>query len=173
MKTNAQRGRDGFHSVLGRNWPLSIKCTTKLLFLLWTFCIHAQPLSDSTLAKISFAQKLNAQVSLDLPFQDEHGEAVTLRQYFGSKPVIIVLGYYECPMLCTLVANGLIESLEDLKWSIGNEFDVIHVSINPREGANLASAKKRNYLKRYGRSGADRGWHFLTGQEASIRQLAA
>src|SRR5437764_8585598 len=100
MNANAPPGRDGFHSVLCRNWPLSIKCatkcTTKLLFLLWTFCVNAQPLSDSALAKISFAQKLNAQVSLDLPFQDEHGEAVTLRQYFGSKPVILVLGYYEC-----------------------------------------------------------------------------
>ena len=133
---------------------------------------HAQALSDAALARISFEQKLNAQVSLDLPFRDESGQAVRLGDYFGRKPVILVLGYYQCPMLCTLVANGMIESLEDVKWSIGHEFDVVHVSIDPRETPELAAAKKRNYLKRYGRSGAAQGWHFLTGQDAAIKRLA-
>jgi protein SCO1/2 len=83
-----------------------------------------------------------------------------------------VLGYYQCPMLCTLVLNGLVESAADLKWSIGREFEVVDVSINPNESSTLAAAKKRAYLKRYGRSGAAAGWHFLTGNENSIRQLA-
>jgi protein SCO1 len=133
---------------------------------------HAQALSDAALARISFEQKLNTQISLDLPFRDEAGQPVRLGEYFGRKPVILVLGYYQCPMLCTLVANGMVESLEDIKWSIGHEFDVVHVSIDPRETPDLAAAKKRNYLKRYGRSGAAQGWHFLTGQDTAIKQLA-
>ncbi len=133
---------------------------------------YAATLSDDRLSRISFDQKLSAQVSLELPFQDETGKSVRLGDYFWRKPVILVLGYYECPMLCTLVLNGLVESLEDMKWTAGNEFTVVNVSINPRETPALAAAKKRNYLKRYGRSGASAGWHFLTGAEPAIRRLA-
>src|SRR5947209_1854938 len=131
-----------------------------------------QTISDQALAQITFNQNLNTQLSLNLPFRDEQGRQVLLREYFGRKPVILVLGYYECPMLCTFVLNGMVESLEDVKWSIGNEFDVINVSINPAENPELATAKKRTYLKRYGRTGAASGWHFLTGPESSITQLA-
>jgi protein SCO1 len=132
----------------------------------------AQTLTANQLSQISFDQKLNSQISLDLPFRDEDGKAVTLRDYFGTKPVILVLGYYQCPMLCTLTFNGMVESLEDLKWSIGNQFNVVHVSINPRETPELAAAKKKTYLRRYGRAGASAGWHFLTGDEPAIRKLA-
>ena len=134
--------------------------------------LAAQTLSDDTLAQIRFDQKLNAQVSPALPFEDEEGRAVRIGQYFGRKPLVLVLGYYECPMLCTLVLNGMVESAADMKWSIGREFEVVNVSINPGETPALAAAKKRTYLKRYGRSGAAAGWHFLTGNAASIRQLA-
>jgi protein SCO1/2 len=134
--------------------------------------IRADTLSDSTLAKISFEQKLNSQITLDATFRDETGAPVHLRDYFGKKPVILVLGYYECPMLCTLVLNGMIEGLQDLKWSIGDQFTVVNVSINPRETSALAAAKQRNYLKRYGRAGAAKGWRFLTGEEAAIKRLA-
>jgi protein SCO1/2 len=133
---------------------------------------QAEALSDSTLASISFEQKLNTQVALDLPFRDESGKPVQLGEFLSKKPVLLVLGYYECPMLCTLVLNGMVESLEDMKWSIGKEFDVINVSINPRETPALAAEKKRTYLKRYGRSGAADGWHFLTGEEVAIQRLA-
>ncbi|HWI58283.1 MAG TPA: SCO family protein, partial [Bacillota bacterium] len=143
-----------------------------LVSFLLVFCPPAQALSDTTLAGISFEQKLNTQVSLDLPFRDEAGNPVRLGNYFGHKPVILVLGYYECPMLCSLVLNGMVESLEDLKWSIGNQFEVVNISINPRESPALAAAKKRNYLKRYGRAGAEPGWHFLTGEEPAIQRLA-
>jgi protein SCO1/2 len=134
--------------------------------------VLAQTLPDETLARIRFEQKLDGQVSLDLPFRDEDGRPVRLRQYFGEKPVVLVLGYYQCPMLCTLVLNGMVESAADMKWSIGREFNVLDVSINPEETPALAAAKKRSYVKRYGRSGADQGWHFLTGSQAAIQQLA-
>jgi protein SCO1/2 len=131
-----------------------------------------QSLPDKTLAEIRFDQRLNASISLDLPFRDEAGRSVRLRDYFGSKPVVLVLGYYECPMLCTLVLNGFIESASDMKWSIGREFDVLDVSVNPKETPILAAAKKRTYLKRYGRSRAAAGWHFLTGEDKPIEELA-
>ncbi|SPE50302.1 Electron transport protein SCO1/SenC [Verrucomicrobia bacterium] len=132
----------------------------------------AQSLPDQALAQIRFEQKLNSPVSATLSFQDEDGKPVRLGQYFGRKPLLLVLGYYECPMLCTLVLNGMVESAADMKWSIGQEFEVVNVSINPDETPALAAAKKRTYLKRYGRPAAVAGWHFLTGNDASIRQLA-
>lgn len=131
----------------------------------------SQTLSDQDLAQIRFDQKPNAQVSLALPFRDENGKEVHLDRYFRQKPVVLVLGYYECPMLCTLVLNGMIESAADMKWSIGREFEVINISINPAETPALAAAKKRAYVKRYGRSGTADGWHFLTGTQAAIRQV--
>jgi len=83
-----------------------------------------------------------------------------------------MLGYYQCPMLCTLTLNGMVQGMEELKWTVGREFEVVNVSIDPNETPALALAKKQNYLKRYGRSGADAGWHFLTGDAAAIKELA-
>jgi protein SCO1 len=131
-----------------------------------------QPLSSEDLAKIIFDQKLGKQVSLDLEFRDENGHPVKLKNYFGSKPVIIVPGYYGCPMLCSAVLNGLVETLQDMKWKVGEQFEIINFSINPQETSQLAAAKKRVYLRRYGRRGAENGWHFLTGNELAVRQLA-
>jgi protein SCO1/2 len=133
---------------------------------------RAGAVSDDALGQVRFDQKLDTQVSLSLSFRDETGREINLGQYFGSKPVVLILGYYECPMLCTLVLNGFLESAADMKWSIGREFEVVDVSVNPRETPKLAAAKKRTYLKRYGRPGASEGWHFLTGDEPTIRQLA-
>jgi protein SCO1/2 len=134
---------------------------------------NASSLPESALNTIRFEQKLNSQVSLDLPFLDEQGNPVTLRRYVGQRPVILVLGYYRCPMLCTLVLNGMVECLLDLKLAVGREFEVVNVSIDPNEKPELAAAKKRTYLKRYGRLGADQGWHFLTGEKPAIERLAA
>ncbi len=131
-----------------------------------------QTLSTEDLIKIRFDQKLDSQISLNLVFQDEEGKPAQLSQFFGNKPVVLVLGYYQCPMLCTMVLNGMVESAADLKWSIGREFEVVNVSVNPNETPALAAAKKLTYLKRYGRAGATDGWHFLVGNEASIAQLA-
>jgi protein SCO1 len=141
------------------------------LFLALLAC-RAKALSDEELAAIRFDQKLNSRVGTNLLFRDESGRSVQLGDYLGRKPVILVLGYYKCPMLCSLVLNGMVQGLSDIPWSIGKEFTVIDVSIDPRETPELASAKKRNYLKRYGRSAAADGWHFLTGDEQSIRTLA-
>jgi protein SCO1/2 len=132
---------------------------------------NAQSLTDNQLAKVDYDQKLGAQISLNLWFHDETGRDVQLAEYFGSKPVILVLGYYQCPMLCHATFNGMVEALNDMRWSIGKEFTVVHVSIDPTEAAPLANAKKRTYLKRYGRAGASEGWHFLTGEQKSITQL--
>jgi protein SCO1/2 len=134
--------------------------------------LAANAVSDATLADIRFEQNLNQKISLDLPFTDENGKDLRLGDYFSTKPVILVLGYYKCPMLCTLVLNGLVESLEDMKSSAGKDFEVVNVSINPNETPVLAAAKKSTYIKRYGRSGAAAGWHFLTGKEQAIEQLA-
>lgn len=122
------------------------------------------------LRNVGIDQKLNSQVSLDLGFRDERGEQIQLKKYFNKKPVILALVYYECPMLCTQILNGLVQSLNVLSFEPGNEFDVVAVSFDPRETAQLAASKKEMYLKRM-RKGEDAGWHFLTGDENSIKAL--
>ena len=123
------------------------------------------------LGKVAFEQRLNEQLPLDLPFRDENGTAVTLGDYFGRKPVVLAFVYYECPMLCTQVLNGLETALRVLDQSVGDEFEVVTVSFDPRETPVLASGKKKAYLERYKREGAGQGWHFLTGEQASIDAL--
>lgn len=123
------------------------------------------------LTKVAFEQRLNEQLPLDLPFKDEDGRDVKLGDYFGRKPVVLTFVYYECPMLCTQVLNGLESALRVLNESIGKEFDVVTVSFNPAETSVLASGKKKAYLDRYQRPEAAQGWHFLTGEQASIDAL--
>ncbi len=123
------------------------------------------------LEKVSFEQRLNEQLPLDLPFKDEQGKAVRLGDYFGRKPVVLTFVYYECPMLCTEVLNGLESSLRVLNETVGKEFDVVTVSFDPRETPVLAAGKKKAYLERYKRPEAQQGWHFLTGDQASIDAL--
>ena len=96
-----------------------------------------------------------------------------LGDYFGKRPVLLALVYYECPMLCTQVLNGVTGALKVLNFDVGREFDVVAVSINPKEGPGLASQKKQAYIERYGRPQTAAGWHFLTGEEENIRKLAA
>src|SRR6188508_2915755 len=127
--------------------------------------------TPTLLSKVSFEQRLNAQLPLDLPFKDEAGRDVKLGDYFGRKPIVLTFVYYECPMLCTEVLNGLESSLRVLNESIGKEFDVITVSFDPKETPVLASGKKKAYLERYKRAEAETGWHFLTGDQASIDRL--
>lgn len=124
------------------------------------------------LQDVGIDQKLNGQLPLDLTFRDETGRPVQLREYFGKKAVLLSLVYYECPMLCTMILNGLVTSLRAVPLTVGNQFEVVTVSIDPREKPELAAGKKEIYLRRYDRAGAAKGWHFLTGEEANIRQLA-
>jgi protein SCO1/2 len=124
------------------------------------------------LKEVGIDQKLNDSIPLNLTFRDEHGNPVELAQYFGSKPVILSLVYYNCPMLCTQVLNGLDRSLQLIPMEIGKDFNVVTVSIDPTERPVLAEAKQVMYAGMYGRPGAVQGWHFLTGDEPQIKQLA-
>jgi protein SCO1/2 len=123
------------------------------------------------LSKIAIDQKIGQTIPLDLPFTDETGRSVRLGDFFGKRPVILALVYYECPMLCTQVLNGLVTALGVMNFEPGKEFDVVAVSFNPKEGPGLAAQKKANYLERYGRPHTAHGWHFLTGSEESIARL--
>jgi len=120
---------------------------------------------------ISIEQKLNEQIPLDLNFLDATGQRVQLRDYFGEKPVILSLVYYECPMLCSMILNGLLRSLNILSFDVGDEFNIVTVSFDPKETTKLAMGKKKSYMSKYGRLDAEKGWHFLTGDESSIQQL--
>jgi protein SCO1/2 len=112
-------------------------------------------------------------VPLDLDFRDEDGQTCRLQDYFKGKPVILVLAYFRCPRLCSLVLSGLSDALKQIKdYEIGREFEVVTVSIDPREGPALAAAKKQAQVEDYGRPGAETGWHFLTGDADQIARLA-
>ena len=120
---------------------------------------------------INIEQRLNEQIPLNLTFQDATDQRVQLRDYFGEKPVILSLVYYECPMLCSMILNGLLRSLNILSFDVGDEFNVVTVSFDPKETTKLAMGKKKSYMSKYGRLDAEKGWHFLTGDESSIQQL--
>ncbi len=128
--------------------------------------------SQQLMEKVGIDQKLNAQVPLDLVFRDESGKTVRLGQYFGTRPVILTLNYYRCPMLCSQVLNGLASTLNVLKFEPGKDFEIVTVSIDPTETPILAADAKEGYLKRYKRPGGAQAWHFLTGDQAAIDALA-
>jgi protein SCO1/2 len=132
---------------------------------------HTAQHAPDVLRDIGFDQRLNAQVALDLVFRDETGKPVQLGSYFGEKPVILALVYYECPRLCTVVLNGLLKSLRALAFDAGDQFHVVTVSFDPTETSETAATKKAGYIQRYGRPGASSGWHFLTGDASSIEQM--
>jgi len=124
------------------------------------------------LENVGIEQHLDGQVPADLAFDDDTGRAVKLGDYFGTRPLILNLVYYNCPMLCGEALAGLSASMKVIKFDVGRQFDVITVSFNPRETPDLAAAKKKEYIRRYGRPGAEKGWHFLTGPAASVNALA-
>jgi protein SCO1/2 len=121
---------------------------------------------------VGIDQRLNNPVPLDLKFRDETGQTVVLGSYFGKKPVILSLVYYSCPMLCTLAENGLLNSLRDVSFNVGEQFEVVTVSFDPTDTPEEAMGKKAVYVGLYGRPAAKHGWHFLVGEEPSIRALA-
>ncbi len=120
---------------------------------------------------VTIQQRLNQQVPLDLYFHDETGKQVQLKQYFHEKPVILSLAYYTCPMLCPYVLRDLAGSLKGVSFDIGKEFEVITISFDPRDTPASAARSKAEYMKIYARSGAEKGWHFLTGDQKSIESL--
>ena len=148
-----------------------------VLILVTAYCILfpvllvAQPGLPAPLRDVGIDQKLDGQVPPDLVFRDETGRTVKLGDYFGTKPVVLSLVYYDCPMLCTQVLNGLAGSLKALTFNAGEQFLVLTVSFDPRETPELAAGKKKAYLEHYSRPGAAEGWRFLTGSESSIEAL--
>ena len=121
---------------------------------------------------VGIEQHLDAEVPANLEFTDELGNPVKLADYFGhGRPVILNLGYYQCPMLCSELLEGLVGSMKVLTFNLGEDFDVVTVSFDPRETTEMAGSKKRDIIKRYGRANADKGWHFLTGRADQINAL--
>ena len=123
------------------------------------------------LREIGFDQNLDKHVPLDTAFTDETGHAVKLGDYFGARPVVMVFAYYDCPMLCTLVINGLASALDVLSLEPGTDFEIVTVSFDPRDTPATAAAKKAAYIARYKRPGAAASWHFLTGEQSSVDRL--
>jgi len=147
-----------------------------VLLAVWatTARVASQPMAPSNIVQnVAIDQKLDSQVPLDLEFRDEAGSPVRLSQFVnGSKPVVLSLVYYRCPGLCTMTLNGMTKAFKPLQFSAGKEFEVVTVSIDPHETPQLAADKKAEYVKQYGRAGAENAWHFLTGDESMIRRLA-
>jgi protein SCO1/2 len=134
--------------------------------------LMAQEGTPRVLREVGFEQKLGSSVPLDLRFKDDTGQGVRLGDYFGKKPVVLSLNYYGCPMLCTVTLNGLASALNVLtSFDAGREFEIVTVSFDPTETPVLAAQKKTSYLARYKRPTAEAGWHFLTGEKASIDAL--
>jgi protein SCO1/2 len=149
---------------------------TALLALALSFLLAgaAEPHDDkrpAALRDVAFDQKLNQQVPLDLSFRNEDGKTVLLADYFKQKPVILNFVYLKCQDLCPLLLDGVVRSLRALSFDIGNQFDVLTVSFDPRDDPPLAAAKKMALVKKYSRVGAATGWRFLTGDEPQIRKL--
>ncbi len=132
---------------------------------------RAQDALPPNLRDVGLDQRLDEQVPLDLEFRDESNKPVQLGDYFDGKPVILVLAYYRCPMLCTQVLNALVDSLRGISFDAGDQFQVVVVSFDARERFALAAAKKGSYVGSYGRPGTANGWHFLTGQQSAIDEL--
>ena len=160
------------------------RCLAALLLgmLLWATAAWGQGMTQGIvsppanlrppgLKHVGIEQHLDQQIPPNLSFRDETGKPVKLVDYFGHKPLILNLVYYQCPMLCGEVLSGLDSALRILKFDVGREFDVLTVSFDPKETPEMAAAKKAEMLKRYGRPGAAAGWHFLTGTQSSIDAL--
>jgi protein SCO1/2 len=132
----------------------------------------ADPALPQVLKDVGFDQRLNESIPLDATFRDEDGREVKLGEYFGAQPVVLVMAYFRCPMLCTQVLNGLVEGLRESRLTIGKDFRVVTVSFDPSDSPKMAAAKKKNYVRAYADPQAAADWHFLTGNQESIDRLA-
>jgi len=148
-----------------------VRAAAALVLSLVAATAAAEDQRPPILREVGFDQRLGEAVPLDIVLRDETGREVRLGDYFGRRPVVLSLVYYECPMLCTLTLNGLASAMAPLSFDVGREFEVVTVSFEPRETPELAAAKKQSYLKRYKRPGAERGWHFLTGEPEELARL--
>jgi protein SCO1/2 len=150
-----------------------MKRARAILVLTLLACLPAlADVSDQTLREIQFDQKVGAHITMSAPFVDEAGKRVTLADCADGKPTILVLGYYRCPMLCTVELNGMVAAMQDMTAEAADRAAVVFVSIDPNEKPGLAAAKKATYMKLYARKEAAPSWHFLTGSGSSITNLA-
>jgi protein SCO1 len=136
---------------------------------LFMLLILQQPQPLTTL--IGIDQNLGVKVDSTIPFRDEYGRNVTLGDFLGTRPVILMPVYYECPMLCSMQLNGLVSAMHVMPFTAGKEFEIVTFSIDPNETPKLALSKKDHYIHDYARAGADKGWHFLTGDAEAIRRV--
>ncbi len=161
--------------IFSKQKYVAINITTSLLLLLFAYApVSAQLVRDSVeeLSRIDIVERLGENIPLNLKFTNQNGQAVTLGDYFKKdKPVILVLAYYECPMLCNLVLNGLGQGIKDLSWTPGEKYEIITVSIDPLETAELAFSKRANYLKSINRPDLEKGWDFLVGDDSQSKAL--
>ena len=154
---------------------ITILAIVLLICGLWPLIAAAQRIEPTpdALEDVGVDEKLNTQIPLDLEFRDENGNDVTLAKiYNGERPVILTMNYSDCPMLCSLQLNGLVDALKEMSWSPGEEFDLLCVSIDPLETHQRARLTKTKYVKAYGRIETAGGWHFLVGNKENIQQLA-
>ncbi len=172
VETQPQTSRSGRHP------RRSVTLARAVLMMFWGGVVAALAPSPSPaqpggpLKDVGFDQNLNTQIPLTLAFRDEQGRDVRLADYFGQRPVLLIMGYKSCPMMCSQVLSELTRSLKPLEPSIGKDFDILNVSINPKETPAQADGQRRVYLKRYARPGAETGWHSLVGDKKSIDALA-
>lgn len=155
------------------NSTANLRTVVVLAILILIFAI-VRPISALTpgdLSRVGFEQHPGQKVSRDLVFRDENGRTLRLGEIFRRRPVILVLGYYRCPMLCTMINDGLINALENLRANVGADFEVVDLSIDPDEEPAAGAEKKAIYVRRYGRSGAASGWHCLVGDKNRLRNL--
>ncbi|MBC7924311.1 MAG: SCO family protein [Bryobacteraceae bacterium] len=159
------------HKVL--QLPNSLTGSFALLVLTAASAVAQLNTLPQELEGIGVDEKLGQRVNLDLEFTGENGYPTTLRSFFKEgKPVVLNMVYYRCPMLCNLVLNAQTSVLKDLAWSAGNEFEIVTISIDPKEGFDLAKSKKKWYLDNYGRPQASAGWHFLTDYQGNSKRIA-
>jgi protein SCO1 len=162
--------RSGFVRITALRAALGLVLVAGLLVIVAKLITPATARSN-VLQDVQFNQRINEPIPLNLEFRDSNDRPVKLAQYFGRRPVVLSLVYYECPMLCTLELNGLVRSLRTLSMSAGEEFELVTVSFDHGETPQLAAAKKAQYVAQYERPSAEQGWHFLTGEQANIERL--
>jgi protein SCO1/2 len=143
------------------------------LLVALALCANGQPFGRPAMLRgVGIDQRLNTALPLEARFVDEAGQPVRLGQYFRNKPVLLALVYYECPMLCNMELSGLVNSLQNISLQPGEDFEVVVISFDSRETPPLAAAKKRNYVRKLDRPGAEAGMHFLTGESPEIKKVA-
>jgi len=142
------------------------------LFAIAGASVHAQQITTpAILDKVGITQNLNAQIPPDLAFRDETGKSARIGDFFGQKPIVLSLVYFDCPALCTEVLNGELRTMKAISLDLGKDFDAVTVSFEPKDTPALAKAKRDVYIGQYGRAGAADHWHFLTGDQQSIDAL--